>query len=358
MAQVTDILTSSPVLPLIEAQLKRFTKEALRAKVVGKFDVKKAIQILDEKEGERVKAVDLGGDKVNAVTLQVVDGSLQPDQRGVETFQSNNGEGYLKFLEGVATEASSVKLPLGIASAGPLEGSKPLAWHKTPVFMEELQKSYGGDLAKLFPTLTVLYNDAVAGLINGAVEAQKRFPQSPEVLYLINGSGIGGAVLKDDTIYALEPGHVSLLEDLNPFHQNKACGVFGEKSVCIELVAGSKAGVEDLWQREKGEARSGEEISQELLAGDNLAVKLYSHSVYLLAHVIMGIKQSFGLFEDPNNTVLVCHGGAFKVPGYTQRLQQLLQVNLKFPPSLLVTYDFTFDACAGGAGLGALMGQS
>ncbi|MDO8498747.1 MAG: ROK family protein [bacterium] len=354
MSDPKDILTSQPTPSLMEEQIKKFTMESLRGKSVASFDLKKAAQALDDNEGQRVKAIDMGGDKISAVTLQVADGRLRPNATTLETVSTNQGEGYLKFLESLATETSSLKLPLGISSAGPLEGTKPLAWHKVPVFMEELQARYQGDLGKLFPS-AVIFNDAVAGLMAGAVEAQSKFPGTEEVLYLINGSGVGGAVLKEGTIYATEPGHIPLVEDLNPYHQDKACGVFGAKNVCIELAAGSKAGIEDLWQKTKGEALSGEEIGKKLSQGDELAKGLYLHSAYLLAHVVMGMRGVFNLFEKPGKTVLGCHGGAFRVPGYTQRLVQILEKNLKFDPQVLITSDFSFDLCLEGAAIGALM---
>lgn len=86
--------------------------------------------------------------------------------------------------------------------------------------MAEFHDAYGGDFARLFPAVQVA-NDAVAGLMAGALEASRRHPDVRDVIHLINGSGIDGAVLAGRDIYAAEPGHVAVVRRLKPFRAEK-----------------------------------------------------------------------------------------------------------------------------------------
>lgn len=188
-----------------------------------------------------------------------------------------------------------------------------------------------------------------------AFEAIKRYPETSNLIYVINGSGLGGAVLKENAIFTSEPGHVEVEARLNPFSQGKACGMFGGNHVCVEVVAAGKAGIEDLWLQQKGERLSGRDIAARYLDGDHIAGDLYDNSALVTAHVIKGIAKAFSFPKDFSRTIVVGHGGTFKVPGYGDRLRSILAANLPYVPTMLFTKDFSNNACLDGAAIAALV---
>lgn len=246
-----DLLTIRPIPELLSEQVHKFTSESLRAKVTGSLNPSLALDVLKKKEGWKVIAVDLGGDKLIAVTLQVRDGLLVRDPENMASAQSSNEAEYLPILENIAKKASSEGLSVGISVAGPVDGTKSLASPNLIEFSKAFKEKYNSDFAKLFPTLGTVANDMVACIVAGAVEAKKQFSQAGKVLLIGNGSGFGGAILKDGQIIAIEPGHVELISSLNPYGQDKLCGLFGAQFVCTEGVAASKAGVESLWAKKR-----------------------------------------------------------------------------------------------------------
>jgi predicted NBD/HSP70 family sugar kinase len=141
-----------------------------------------------------------------------------------------------------------------------------------------------------------LVNDAEAGLIAASLEAIKREPQTRNVIYVINGSGLGGAVLKDTTVFTSEPGHIRVEPELNRFSQRKPCGVLGATYTCLEAVAASKAGIEDIWLQRHDEYRSGREIAAMFLSSNQLMLDLYDNSALVTAHVVKGLAKAFQLF--------------------------------------------------------------
>ena len=247
--------------------------------------------------GEKtVVAVDIGGDKLIALSYDVRDGLLLQLAELVVR-RGDGGSAYLDGLEEVADLARRKMLPVGISFAGPTDGTKLLAGPNLPVFIAELHDRYGGDFARLFPAVAVA-NDAEAGIMAGALEAAKRYPETRNVIYVINGSGLGGAVLTENMIFAAEPGHIPVEARLNPFGQQKPCGMLGATYVCVEIVAASKAGIEDIWLQQQGQRLSGREIAARYLAGDHMALDLYDNSALVTAHAIKGIAKAFGLPND------------------------------------------------------------
>jgi hypothetical protein len=51
----------------------------------------------------------------------------------------------------------------------------------------------------------------------------------------------------------------------------------------------------------------------------------------------------------------VGHGGTFEVPGYGERLRAILEKDLAYSPSLLLTKDFSANACLDGGAIAAVM---
>ena len=300
-------------------------------------------------DGNEVIAVDIGGDKLTASYFTIRDGGVQR-ARDVLDRQGDGGGGYLGALLEVSELALREKIPVGISFAGPTDGTRLVAGPNLPVFIREFSQRYGSDFAQLFPEVEVA-NDAEAGIMAGALEAATRCPGVRDVIYIINGSGLGGSVLTGDTIYAAEPGHIEIVGQLNVFGQCKPCGLGGAMHVCIEAVAASKAGVEDIWSQRTGEQLPGQEIAARYLDGEQLALDLYENSAHITAHAIKGMAMAFQLLSDPGRLIIVGHGGIFHVPGYGERVCAILGQDLGHVPQILFTRDFSANTCLEGAAI-------
>jgi predicted NBD/HSP70 family sugar kinase len=336
-------------------QLRRFTIESLQVRPVRFFSARDVLDAMragdagDAGGPGSVIAVDIGGDKLTASVFSVCGRDLRRTEDLIAR-HGNGGAGYLDALREVSEIARRREMPVGISFAGPTEGTRLLAGPNLPVFMREFDAAFGGDFASLFPVVE-LANDAEAGLMAGAVEALRRYPDAQDVIYLINGSGLGGAVLTGDTLYAAEPGHVPVADALNPFGRRKECGMGGAAYTCVEAVAASRAGIEDTWRQHTGQALTGQEISARYIGGDPLAFGLYDNSAHVLAHAVIGMAEAFGLLSDPGHRrlVVVGHGGIFNVPGYGVHLCQILKDALNSDPQVIFTRDFSGNTCLEGA---------
>lgn len=343
---------SRPV--FVPDQLRGFTIEGVRGKQARSFDPRSSLVGLQASDGENVIAVDIGGDKLSASYFAVHDGRLSRTS-DLLTCQGDGGAGYLKALAQLAELARREAVAVGISFAGPVTGTRLLAGPNLPDFIADFHDAYGGDFAHLFPVVQVA-NDAVAGLMAGALEAVSRHPDIQDVIYLINGSGIGGAVLAGQDIYAAEPGHVPVVHQLNPFRQGKSCGLDGESRPCVEVVAASKSGIEDIWRQRTGRGLSGREISARYQAGDELARALYDNSALITAHVVAGLAAAFEMATGLERLAVVGHGGIFYVPGYADRLIGILD-HAFGRPKFLLTRDFSTNTCLEGAAVVAISGR-
>lgn len=318
------------------------------------FDPRSSLGGLRASDGERAIAIDIGGDKLSASYFTVRDGRVTRTA-DLLTRQGDGGAGYLEALAEVAALAAGEGVAVGISFAGPVAGTRLLAAPNLPDFAAEFRDACDSDFARMFPVVQVA-NDAVAGLMAGALEAVRRHPDAGDVIYVINGSGIGGAVLAGRDIYAAEPGHVAVAAPLNPFGQRRPCGLGEASRPCVEVVAASKAGVEDIWRQRTGRRLSGREISARYQADDELARELYGNSALVTAHVIAGLAAAFGLGAVPGRLVVVGHGGIFYVPGYADRLIGILGREIDHLRFLL-TRDFSANACLEGAAVAAIIGR-
>ncbi len=329
---------------MISSQLDRFTLESLHAKRVRTFELSNAFSLLGKKM-PTVLAIDIGGSKTNIARYDILNGSLHTFGEQIE---QDPGQ-YALLLKSQAQMAKEKDIPVSISFAGPIDGTRPVGGPNVPALLNELKNNYEGDFSRLFPTLVSVTNDAVAGLTAGALTAKEKYPAVKNVIYLINGSGIGGAVLKDTTMFAIEPGHVEAVPGLNRFGQNKSCGMFGASYVCVELIAGGKAGIEDAWSRRMSEKKTGGYIARKMQEGDAFAKSLYDNSALVMANVTAGVLKAFEL--SPENTVIVFHGGVFEVPGYTASVQKIFNQSLKVIPPILLTSEFARNACLDGAAI-------
>jgi predicted NBD/HSP70 family sugar kinase len=350
---VTDLLANRQVPDLVPEQVERFTIDTLRAKPTRSFNPQATLHQLRVGGEKTVVAVDIGGDKLIAWAYGLRDGRLL-QLAELLVRRGDSGSGYLDGLEEVADFARRKMLPVGISFAGPTNGTKLLAGPNLPAFIAEIHDRHYGDFAHIFPAVAVA-NDAEAGLIASALEAARRYPETRNVIYVINGSGLGGAVLTDNMIFDAEPGHIQVESRLNPFGQRKPCGMGGATYVCVEVVAAGKAGIEDIWLQHQGRHLSGREISARYLAGDRMALDLYDNSALVTAHVIKGIARAFGFPENFDGTIVVGHGGVFHVPGFRDRVCSILRKDLSCVPTILFTKDFSTNTCLDGAAVVAVM---
>lgn len=330
-------------------QLDLFTVPALRIQALGNFTAAKAVEQLETQNSNSFIGIDIGGDKIGAQLYEVRDGLVIRDPAFNLQHSSNDGEGYMEVSEETARFAAQHKVPVGVSYAGPVDGTKPIDGPNVKRFLSLLEDRYDNDFGRLLPSLAALGNDAVSGLTESAVNLERTNPGIKNVIYLINGSGLGGAALVDGTLYAAEPGHIEAIARFNRWKRQEACGMGGATFTCIEKVAASKAGIEPTYAQITGEQLDGRAIEDRYRGGDQLAAALYENSTQIAAHAIAGLARALQISLNPDVTAVVGHGGAFKFPNYAERIQQHLTANDVYEPLVTTTYRFSDNACLDGA---------
>lgn len=345
--------------PMNEAQLKLFKYEGLRAKDEGAFDLDHALERLRAQDGALVIGIDIGGDKAVTQLFKITKQGLVVDNTFSDLRKDKDGAGYAESLAHTATFARENNIPVGMSIGIPLDGSKPADPTKLPALQADLAH-YGGDFRVLIPNLEVCLNDGPAGVISGAIHANlSSHTPVNEVIYIINGGGIGAAVLKDGKIVSTEAGHtVPVVDSLNRYDDHRECGVFGATHTCFELVASNKQGIEAVWARKTGQPINAIEIekhyTQHREKGD-LSLELYENSALLIAHLAKGLSQAFNVNLSNPTTALVGHGGAFKFPNYGARVKQIIDRSSSGEnTNLLLTNSYSKNACLDGAALAAI----
>jgi hypothetical protein len=349
-------LTDLSIPELFEEQVSKYTAETVHSQPVTSFNSAEALTKLVAKEGSRVVAADFGGDKGIARLFEVQNGKLVPIEGFRDDVQGNDGVGYVESLKKTARFAEENNLPFGISWGGPLEESKLVFHPKAKTFYHEMISEFGGDLRAISPTIKASLNDGPAGLISGAVEAYREF-KADKVLFIINGGGIGLAVMNEGTIYATEAGHVEGIEQLNSYNQTTACGVFDATYVCVERLGANKAGIEAQWEAQTGQYMRARDIEDRYKEGNQLAAELYDHSALVVAHLLKGAAKVFDIDLSEPTAAIVGHGGAFKFPKYGERISQILGESLGATPHLIMTKDYSdaaSNACLDGAAIAAL----
>lgn len=359
MAAIHSLLTL-PTLSKNQEQVARFTKDSVRLRPTQPFDPYIVLKRFEEHEGKEIIGIELGGDKLTTRRYVIKEKTLYPVD-DVRILYSTHGKGYLARLENIRESIKDKTVPVGISFAGPLDNETIIAAPNMEIFYQELKESsYKGDLRKLFPSLSCVINDAVAAIIPSIMGAavENEFLQS--LVLIINGSGLGGSLwmrssAKGPMIMSAEPGHVEIVPELNMYHQTKPCGLLGGTKVCIENVAASKAGIEDLYEKQAHEHLKGFEISELYQSGENLATTLYNSSALLVAHTYIGMLNAAGLTYNHETTTLALHGGTSLVPDYTKRIEQILEKDtyLEEPVSILETKSITKHSGIMGAAIAA-----
>lgn len=343
---MTDTLPSSPLLSLppqtlSTSQLALYTRETLR--VTSFNEPLEATPPLPS----AVLAVDIGGSKLSAqVYMRDEAGALH---EGKEHFMgiAREGLGFADFLKTI-NETIASDIPVGVSIAGIV--SKGMI--DTIPNLTYFRADSGKDISTLFPgkTVTVL-NDAEAGLFASRAWIKAEHPSIEHILLVINGSGLGGSMYSNQAYLGLEPGHVPVIPALNPFGIQTKCALSDDVHPCVEKVAAGVAGIEPTWKQETGLSETAEVIAGKMLEGDTLATQLFAASALLLAHTTIGMGAVDQLWKDPGTVAVVCHGGIFQVPGYFERVEQLVSDHLEQKVLMVNSATIDTNVCMLGAAM-------
>lgn len=359
MSDQREGLESREVPSLIQKQIDVFRRGNIHAVEAGQFNPSGTLEKLKTQTGSKAIGIDIGGDKALAQLFTVQpDGSLKPDESYSDIRKDSEGAGYVDSMEQTAQFAANNNLPVGISIGIPLDGTKPRDSRKLPTLLGDLSSKYSGNFAELFPGKLACLNDGPAGLMSGAIQANiEASAPVTNVIYVINGGGIGASVLKDGAMTATEAGHSLIIPELKRYDDDRQCGVFGATDLCIEQAASNKQGIEQIWRYKTGESISALEIERQFTENrpdGELSLELYDYSAFVVSHLVKGLANAFDIELSDPSTVIVGHGGAFKFPGYGERVVQILEKNLGQKPALIMTKDYSQNACAEGAAIAAL----
>ncbi|HVA96498.1 MAG TPA: ROK family protein [Candidatus Acidoferrales bacterium] len=366
-------LLASPVPDIPQAQLARYDRKSLqmrKVREVGPGQPAEAARTVAD--GTIVLKFDIGGDKIAAGGSVTENGTLV-DKGSAQPFQSQDGVGYLDYMEAFAEATDGGRgLVIGTSFAGPVDGTRPIVGTNVRTFKRELDEKYGGDMANIFPNAETVAggNDGETGTVEAVAQAFAEHPEVNKVIFVIHGGGYGGSVWERDkasgdkgSLDAAEPGHIPVVAELNPFNRTAACGQEGSPApqlTCVEKIAGSGQGVEQTYYEQTGQRLTGIQISELYQAGDPLATRIYDAAARVVATGILGLDQA--TTEPGSNaraldegTVIVAHGGLFKTPGIGERVEQILEEHLGYRPTVMYTKDFSDNASLDGAGKLALM---
>lgn len=343
---------------LIPQQTALFqNRQGLRVSTgLERFSAEQARDILKEGEGRRAIALGIGGTNLVRANVVVHRGAIEIVD--VETLvQGGEGRGYLSRIQEIAKEIADTKVSVGIAVAGPVENKKILAAPNLPIFFEEVVAACDGELTRLFPDAAVAMDDVFSTLAATMI-AMERQPRLTAVVNCTVGSGIGGAIYLHrlgGKIFALEPGHIEVIEQLIPVRgYRKPCGLDGARFTCIENIASGIA-IADLYEARNHARLSGEQLSHLASQGDEVVTDLYANSALLVAHsVIVPARDVFGEFGQPGTVCVAFEGGVHKVPGYLDLLIRTLALNLGFTPSIIYPEQVPTNASLIGAAIAAL----
>ncbi len=333
----------------VPEQVAVYQTDALITQPVCRFDVAEAVAAL--RDGRRVVAIDIGGDKIRSARYSIQDGAMvRGDER---VTQSRGGAGYLDILEDLAREAARDDLPVGISSATKMDGSVIARTVNLPILRDEMRDRHGGDYASIFPGRSFVANDTVAGICGAATQLALRGEPSGHVGFIICASGMGGSVVADGVATHVEVAHVPLAKALNPLGQATPCGVEGREYVCVERVAAARAGIEDIWRQRTGEAVDGQALGRRYEAGDALATTLYETSALAVAHAIVGLATRYRFPSDDG--VVVLHGGNFEMPRYREAVTRNLEAMPGPCPRIVFSRDLSANTCLDGAAILGLL---
>lgn len=337
----------------VPEQLALYQGDHLITQEVCLFDAAQALENLQR--SQRVMAIDIGGDKLRSAMYSVGDGKLTRLEEHV--LRSTGGAGYLSVLERLAEESLAKGLRVGISSATKLDESTITRTVNLSQFFEEIRREYDADYRNLFPTCSFVANDTVAGICGASTLLSLQGTSAEDVAFFICASGLGASVIKDDVAIHVEAGHVPLVNALNPLGQATPCGVEGRDYVCVERVTAARAGIEDLYRQQTGEARDGITLGQMYERGDTLATVLYETSALALSHAIAGVMERYA-FSNSKQSAVVLHGGNFEITRYRDQVKRNLQGIPGAGCRLVFSRDLSRNVCLDGAAVMAAYSTS
>ncbi len=359
-SQPANTLLELDVPSLNSDQLAQFKYNNLHISDGGLFNLQRALDGLRHKVGHYVIGIDIGGDKAATQLFKVSHQGLIADESFSDFRQNESGQGYIESLERTAAFAKENNIPVGLSIGIPMQGSKTADKTKLPALQRALRK-YSNDFSILIPHLTACLNDGPAGLMSGAIHTHLLgSTEINQIIYIVNGGGIGAAVLKDGKIFAVEAGHtIPVIDELNKYHDQRECGIFGATHLCFELAASNKQGIEAIWERKTGTRLSAIAIEKRFTQAEeygDLALELYDYSALMIAHLIKGLGTVFDMTVSDPAFAFIGHGGAFKFPDYGSRISQILTKDmLGKNVSMLLTNSYSENACLDGAALSAII---
>ena len=355
-----------------QEQLRSYTQENLRPSSID-FSLRKLQSSLNSQVGQRFVGVDIGGGKMEFAEFEVVKGRNGAELSIIgnpSKFERNHGEGYAQKL----TEIAERGLPIGISWAGPIKNGEPLDAPNMEMLFSELREKYDGKLSELIPGVAAI-NDAPAALIAEVVQVASQFPTAKNIVLGINGGGTGGCVAtktadNDWKLTAIEPGHIPVVDELNPFKVKDECKLLVDPKAhgpCIEMVAGGEAGIAKQWNdmesshMQNATKRTGKEVielaeSHGLRRGSPFARAIVENSQKAMAHVYKGIMDAFGF--GPRDTIVVEHGGTFKSAYYRKGVEKRLQSYTGFKPNVINTSESNINPGIVGAAYAAILKAS
>ncbi len=335
------------VLPVhVPEQIALYQGDYLMTHAVCRFDPAQAARRM--RIEQRVLAIDLGGDKLRWATYAIRDGKLAKLEEA--TFQSTGGVGYLSLLEELSRKAIADDVQVGISSATKLAGSVIQRTVNLPQFFKEFRNGYDADYERLFPGRSIVVNDTVAGICGASTHLALDGQSVGDVAFFICGSGLGASVIRDCTAIHVEAAHVPLATSLNPLGQTTPCSVEGRDFVCVERVTAARAGIEELYFRQTGEAKDGVSLAAMYEAGDRLPTLLYETSALALAHAVVGVMERFAL-PNTDESVVVLHGGNFEVATYRDAITRNLEALPRSRARIVFSRDLSENVCLDGAGV-------
>jgi len=351
----TNILSNLPIPDMFLPQIEAFTFGSLLARTTGKLDPLHAAHVLQQNSGsDEVLVFDIGGTAIKSAVVKAINGKIYIGAQCV-TESREKGGGYLDAL--IQARREYPNLPTAVSTSGVVEAGKLEACPNLNNFVEQLKKA--GSFSTVLGEDTLIMNDAQAGLIAGTVGVTQRdlqagTPTRPNTIYIINGGGIGGAMMdKDGILRAAEPGHVELLSELNPNGVEKACGLKGNQYTCIERVGASGAGIEEQWEKRFEQRLDGKSIAEMMYSGNEYALNLYKVASTATAHIVAGMIRAMGIL--PSEVSVVLHGGFFNTEGVIERMKRILnryyEQNIDLTPTKNLGYP---NACMAGAAIAAL----
>jgi len=334
-------------LPLhVPEQIALYESSHLLMHDVCRFDPAQAVVKLQT--SREVMAIDIGGDKIRGAIFSVGDGNLTKLDEC--SLQSKGGAGYLSFLERLAEEAKAGDLGVGISSATKLEGTRITRTVNLPVFFEEFRRKYNADYENLFRGTLFVANDTITGICGASTHLALQGRDIQDLAFFICASGLGASVLKDETATHVEVGHVPLMDSLNPLGQTKPCGVEGKDYVCVERVTAARAGIEDLYLKQTGEAKDGKTLGRMYEEGDALSTVLYETSALALSHATVGVMNRYS-FSDSDRSAVVFHGGNLEIEKYRDELIRNLMELPRARSQVIFSRDLSENVCLDGAAI-------